>query len=840
MTISKRLSSRTQLFASTAIAISTMASAGVQAQDSGSSGYQMEEVVVTATKRPQTLQSTPIAVSVTGQDTFEKARLLDISDLQSVVPSLRVNTLQTSSNTNFVIRGFGNGANNAGIEPSVGVFIDGVYRSRSAAAIGDLPRLQRVEVLRGPQSTLFGKNASAGVISVVTEAPSYETEARVEVQAGNYGQKLVKGYLSGGLSDTLSASLSGGINQRDGYVTSLNGLEDLNDRDRWNIRGQALWEPTDTMTFRLIADYSDLDELCCAVTNITNGPTAAVITGVLGGTVLDDANPYAYVSPVNSLPINTVEDRGISLQADIDFDNFALTSITAFRSNDSFNDSEADYTGAEILNSAYNDAKIDTFTQEIRLTSTSLGKVDWMVGAFFFDEDIEQVQGLRYGNDTRPYIDALAGGLLPTLEALTAQVPGSFFSADTVTREAFTQDNQAYSLFATVDFHISDQMTLTAGLNYTNDDKTVTGSTVNGDVFSSVDLFTANGGAVPQAFFAQGFTGATGLAPTPANIAAVEAQAPGTTAAIQAGVAANITNGLQPIQFQPQFLAFPNAVQSGESSEDAVTYTARLSYEINNSVNVYGSAATGFKGNSWNLSRDARPFLANQAALEAAGLTQVNQAYGTLFADPEEATVYELGLKARFSRGAINLAIFDQSIDGFQSNIFSGTGFGLANAGKQSTQGFEIDGTWTPVDSLTLTFAGTFLDPVYDSFVNGPGGDLSGQQPAGISEISIATSATYNHDFDGGTYGYIRGDYLYESNVQTNENIPGVNRQVNTTNASMGLAFENGLGLQLFARNLFNDEYFTTAFPGVIQAGTINGYVNPPRIWGAAVTYDFF
>ncbi|MFT7044600.1 MAG: iron complex outermembrane receptor protein, partial [Candidatus Azotimanducaceae bacterium] len=603
MTISKRLSSRAQLFASAAIAIATFASVGVQAQDSGSSGYTMEEVVVTATKRPQTLQSTPIAVSVTGQDTFEKARLLDIADLQSVVPSLRVNTLQTSSNTNFVIRGFGNGANNAGIEPSVGVFIDGVYRSRSAAAIGDLPRLQRVEVLRGPQSTLFGKNASAGVISIVTEAPSYETEARVEVQAGNYGQKLVRGYLSGGLSDTLSASLSGGINQRDGYVTSLNGLEDLNDRDRWNIRGQALWEPTDNMTFRLIADYSDLDELCCAVTNITNGPTAAVIAGVLGGTVLDDANPYAYVSPVNSLPVNTVEDRGISLQADIDFDNFVLTSITAFRSNDSFNDSEADYTGAEILNSAYNDANIDTFTQEIRLTSTSLGKVDWMVGAFFFDEDIEQVQGLGYGNDTRPYINALAGGLLPTLEALTAQVPGSFFSADTTTRESFTQDNQAYSLFATVDFHISDQMTLTAGLNYTNDDKTVTGSTINGDVFSSIDLFTANNGLLPQAFFAQGFTGQTGLAPTPTNIAAVEAQAPGTTAAIQAGVAASITNGLQPIQFQPQFLAFPNAVQSGESSEDAVTYTVRLSYEINDSMNVYGSAATGFKGNSWNLSR---------------------------------------------------------------------------------------------------------------------------------------------------------------------------------------------------------------------------------------------
>jgi len=126
MAIYRRLSSRTKLLAS-AMTLATLSSVGVQAQDSGSSKYTMEEVVVTATKRSQTLQSTPIAVSVTGQETFQKARLLDIADLQSVVPSLRVNTLQTSSNTNFIIRGFGNGANNAGIEPSVGVFIDGVY-----------------------------------------------------------------------------------------------------------------------------------------------------------------------------------------------------------------------------------------------------------------------------------------------------------------------------------------------------------------------------------------------------------------------------------------------------------------------------------------------------------------------------------------------------------------------------------------------------------------------------------------------------------------------------------------------------------------------------------------
>lgn len=821
-------------------ATAALIGAGAQAQQDDDDGFALEEIIVTASKRPQTLQSTPIAVSVTGADTIEKARVLDISDLQSVVPSLRVTTLQTSSNTNFVIRGFGNGANNAGIEPSVGVFIDGVYRSRSAAAIGDLPRLQRVEVLRGPQSTLFGKNASAGVISIVTAAPSYDAEGRVEVQYGNYDQKLVKAYVTGGLSDTFAMSLSGGWNKRDGYTESLDaGVPDLNDRDRFNVRTQALWEPTDSVTFRLIADYSEIDEVCCAVTNIENGPTAAGIQ-FLGGFVLDDANPFSYTSPVTEIPINKIEDGGISLQADIDFDTWSLTSISSYRSNDSLNDSEPDYTSLEILDSANNRANIDTYTQEIRLTSTGDNDLDWMIGGYYFKEDITQVQGLDYGAAARNYVDAIligAPGTLAQLEALTGTPNGSFFSGDTITTETFTQDNEAYSLFGTIDIHINDRTTLTGGLNYTNDKKTVTGSTVNGDTFSAADF--------PQAFFNFGFFSNTGLAPTPENIAFIESVAPGTTAAIQAGADASAAP-LAPLQFQPQFLAFPNSVQDGKSADDKLTWTARLAYEMTDNVNVYFSAATGYKSTSWNLSRDARPFATNQSALEAAGLTQVNQSYGTLFAGPENATVYEIGLKARFDRGAINVALFDQTIEGFQSNTFLGSGFVLGNAGKQSTKGVEVDATWTPVEELTLTFAGTYLDPVYDSFVGSPFGDLSGERPAGIHEFSITTSATYNHQFDNGAYGYIRADYLHESEEPVGDAYTGtvagsplVTREVNTVNASAGIEFENGLGIAVFARNIFNDEYFLTAFPGVIQPGTTNGYANTPRLWGVSVSYNF-
>jgi len=832
---------RAQLLASAAIGGMCMGSAGAIAQDQDADdddGFTLEEILVTASKRPQTLQQTPIAVSVTTAETFEQARMLDISDLQSVVPSLRVWTLQTASNTNFAIRGFGNGANNAGIEPSVGVFIDGVYRSRSAAQIGDLPRLERVEVLRGPQSTLFGKNASAGVISVVSAAPSYDTEGDIQVSYGNYDAKVAKAYFTTGLSDTFAVSLAGGINKRDGYIETTDAaLEDINNRNRWNIRGQALWEPTEDVRLRFIADYSEIDELCCGVTNIINGPTAGAIQALAGANaILDDADPFAYISPINETPVNEISDYGFSLQADVDFDGFALTSISSFRSNDSFNDTEPDYTAAAILDSANNLAEIDTWTQEIRLQSTGDNTLDWMVGGYFFKEDILQVQGLEYGVLARPYISLLATGGLSTaffdgLEPILGIPAGSAFSGDTVTTETFTQDDKAYSLFASFDFHVNDRLTLTGGINYTNDKKTVTGSTVNGDAFSSVNL--------RDAFFNATFFGTTGLAPTPDNIAFIESVAPGTSAAIEAGIAPSVA-GLTPLQFQPQFLAFPNAVQDAKTSDSKVTWTARLAYDMSDNVSVYFSAGTGFKSSSWNLSRDARPFASNQAALEAAGLTQVNQAYGTLFADPENAKVYEIGLKARFSKGAINIAVFDQTIKGFQANTFVGTGFVLGNAGIQSTKGFELEATWVPNENFELRYAGTFLDAVYDEYLGAPSGDLSGESVAGVPDVSMSTSATYYFEPADGVAGFVRGDWQYESEVQVVEGITGVDRKVSTFNASIGFEWEDaGITAQIWGRNLFNDEYYLSAFPGVIQAGTVNGYASAPRMYGFTVGYKF-
>ena len=782
-------------------------------QDDAASNDEFETIMITASKRSTGLQETPIAVSVTSAQDIAQTKVLDIGDLQSLVPTLRVTPLQRSTNTNFSIRGFGNGTNNTGIEPSVGVFIDGVYRSRAAAQIGDLPRLQQVEVLSGPQSTLFGKNASAGVINVRTEAPSFSLEGRTEATIGNYNQRILKGFITNGITDELAFSLSGGINKRDGYTESVVGLGDINNRDRWNVRGQALYQPTEDVTFRFIADYSEIDEACCTVADVINGPTTAAVRA-LGGTVLDDSDPFAFTSALNINPDNSVEDGGFSLQVDVDYETFAFTSITALRNNKANYFVDVDYTSLDILTEEGH-TDIDTFTQEFRLTSTDDGDFSWLVGAFYFDEEVDTGDTLFYGRDIRNYFNALGlGPLLGGAEAVFGLAPNTFFAANTAVNSEFLQDNQAFSLFASFDYDLSEDLTATLGLSYTKDEKDVSIVSTSNETLASID-----------------FVNDLTLFGVPINF-------------IPDFASPVVIPTLQSVQFLPPQLDFPNSVEDGKSSDSKTTWSVRLAYTLNKNVNFFATAATGFKGTSWNLSRDTRPFLTDRETLSGAGLLRANQSYGTRFAGPEETEVFEVGMKTRFKKGAFNVTLFDQTIKGFQSSTFVGTGFVLANAGQQSTKGIEFDSVYRPTDNIDLTFAGIILDPIYDSFVGASGIsgpiDLSGQKPFGIHERSFNAGITYNFEFENGMFGYIRTDYQYESEVQLVSNVPPeLNREVSTFNASAGLTMQNGVSLQLWVRNLNNDEYYLSAFPPPIQAGSFSAYPNQPRLFGASISYEF-
>ena len=249
-------------------------------------------------------------------------------------------------------------------------------------------------------------------------------------------------------------------------------------------------------------------------------------------------------------------------------------------------------------------------------------------------------------------------------------------------------------------------------------------------------------------------------------------------------------------------------------------------------------------------------------ALEAAGLLPNNftpstgRNFGTRFAGPEEIELIEIGLKAKFDWGAFNIALFDQTVDNFQATIFQGTGFVLANAGQQSTQGIELDSTFTPIEGLTLGVAGIWQDPVYDEFLGGPvvtggardqadgvtdgAGDLTGDQPAGINELAFSLSAQYDYQFSDSVAAFIRGDFQFEDEVRVVENVPAeVTRETKTFNGAIGVSFDDSLAIRFWGRNLFDDETFTSAFPGVVQAGSFNAYPNQPRTYGVSVRKSF-
>lgn len=843
------------------------------------------EIVVTATKREQTLQETPVAVSVTSGETIEQAQIRDIADLQSVVPSLRASQLQSAFATTFSVRGFGTDGNNLGLEPSVAVFVDGVYRSRAVSQISDLPNLQRVEVLRGPQSTLFGKNASAGVISLVTKAPSFELEGSAELSYGNYDALVARGYVSGPVSDTLAVSVAAGLNKRDGFVTNGFNGDDLNDRNRWFARAEALYDNGSNLTFRLIGDWDEIDEKCCAVVNLRPSDRTALIQAIGGqlnapGTELND------VVFTDVVPFNRVRNWGVSGQADYEFADLTLTSITAYRDTRIRANQDVDFTSAALATGAnIGQADIETFTQELRLASDFDGMFNFLVGGYYFKEDLQTADQILFGEDFRAYANGLIAGAtggalnLPSVEALLGAAPGTFFAEGQGFFNAFKQDNEAYSIFGQVDLDLTDRLTLTFGANYTKDKKDVVSSSVTTDAFSQIDLNAPQfapsrnlllfRGALAQTVGAAiGLPAGTSASAqqiqqfavgNPAAFAQISAGAQAFATANQNNPALNPFNALRDFQFLRPIVNIPNAIESGRTRDDDVTYLARANYEVTDTLNVYVSYATGFKASSFNLSRDSRPSAADLPGVIGAGLGVPNLVAGSRFALPEESTVYELGIKGSWDLAAANLTFFQQTLENFQSNIFVGDFFTLVNAGEVETFGVEFDGFVRPTDELTLSLALTYLDAKYNSFPLSPVGDLSGRQVAGVHPLSVSFGATWNKELVNGDRIILRGDYQYESPVQVIDgltNFRGPNdgtpdnaaaqaaarefvREVNNVNASITYAFDMGLELSLWGRNLLDDRFITTIFPSVAQGTSISGYPNQPRTYGASARFKF-
>ncbi|MXP28710.1 TonB-dependent receptor [Porphyrobacter algicida] len=844
------------------------------------------EIIVTATKRAQTLQDVPVAVSVTTADTIERAQIRDITDLSSVVPSLKVSQNQSQFATTYSIRGFGTNGNNLGLEPSVAVFVDGVYRSRAISQISDLPDVERVEVLRGPQSTLFGKNASAGVISIITKKPSFTPHGSLEASYGNYNAAVVKGYLTGPITDTIAASISAGYNRRDGYLTNAYNGDDMNNRNRWFARGQLLFEPTPDFSFRVIGDYDKLDEKCCGVVNLRPSAATAAVRAV-GGMVNDYRTPFADIVYSDVVPTSKIENWGVSGQGDYNFGHFKLTSITAYRETRLNADQDVDFTSARLATGAnVGQSTIKTFTQELRLASDFDGPINFLLGGYYFNEKLKTADQIVYGDDFRNYANILVGGPVTSppndlaIQQLEGQISaltgtnyaGQFFASGQGFFDKFTQKDESWSVFGNVDIKLAEPLTLTLGANYTKDAKDVASNSVSTDVFSGLDLTSIGQTAIYAGALSQTLAGFGVDASNQAQVAAFASANPAAFAQIQSGAqayaAANASDpsvnpllALRPLQFLPPLQNFPNAVENGKTRDGDWTWSARLAYKFNRQINAYVSYATGFKASSWNLSRDSRPSLEDYTALVSRGLAVNNLVPGSRFAAPENSEVYELGIKANWGLASANLTFFKQSIKNFQTNTFTGTGFVFANADKESTFGIEFDGMVKPAEPLTLSLAMTYLDPKYDSFPNSPFGDLSGTEVFGIPRLSAVFGAEWNQPIgSNGDHLILRGDFDYSSPTQVEPGLlafittnPDGSRnyapayaaarpfvqEVTNLNASLTYSLGMGLDLTVWGRNLLDDRNITDVFDSVAQSQSISGYINQPRTYGVSARFKF-
>lgn len=745
--------SKTMAFGATALSASLIFTGAAFAQDTAQQPQEedptaaeaavpVDQIIVTAQRREQTLQQTPVSVAVVQDEQLEQSQIRDAADLQTLVPSLRVAEFAASTNTEFSLRGIGTSSFNPGLEPSVGVFVDGVYYPRTGAAINDLLGVERVEVIRGPQSTLFGRNTPAGVVSFITKKPEFEFGGEAEATFGNYGTRIFKAAVNSPLGDTLAGRLDFTVNKNDGFLENVLDGGEINNRDRGRIRGQLLWTPTDRTEVRLIADYGEIDENCCAAPFIYYDPVDAFAFNALGAQLLPP-DPFAGDIAVNGEVQTNLETGGLSAQIDHELDNFVLTSITAYRTYDERQQIDADFSSLDLVRERLINQDYGSFTQEFRVTSTGDDFIDWMGGAFYYNNKLDFSNSTPLGSDARPLFDlASSQQVAPIAQALAALNPayaippgagapsllerilvvnnqanvGAFTplpsgnaALPTVPAEGFLAagqglvledydyDTESYSAFGQLDFNFTDRFTLTLGGRYSHEEKTLVSSVNIDDPISAISFIdiardlrlVSPTTCDPTLFPVVGGDACAFL--VPALLAG-------------AGVPIDPSQPLTEEQAQNpqlnQFLAFtalqnfpPVPARPPQSRTDNnFSYSAILAYDVTPELNVYASYATGFKPGGFNVSYNA----AFTGAFEI---------------EEENAQSIEFGAKGSFLDGRFSYAtaLFYQEIEDFQANNFVGNGFALDNAGSIEVGGLEFEGLFTPIEQLVFTGGFTWL-----------------------------------------------------------------------------------------------------------------------------------
>ena len=419
---------------------------------------------VTATKRAQSLQDVPMAVNAFNADTIETAGINDAGDLAILTPALNINVNTNPFAARMVMRGVGTAQTDPALEPSVGLFIDGIYLGRTGLGMSDLTDIERIEVLQGPQGTLYGKNTNAGAISVITKKPSFEkSEGYIEASVGNYSMNKLTASISGPLTQNLAYRLSGNINQRDGYYDNSAGV-DFNDADDWNIQGKLQWEPTESLSILLSGSRVERDTTCCGADAVQDESVNNEL--VAQGLSPDSNDPYDYNVQSNADNRFAMESDLLSMTIDYDTGWGAIKSITAWNDYSYRVDQDPDRSELDILTLSNDKYSGDSFSQELRFTASPNDNVDYMLGVFYLEQNTK-----RGGDEPFVFIgdDIITIG---SQQDLPFPLPFNFLvqPGDSLTID-MDQDAETIAFFGQGTWHIGDQWHVTGGLRWSDEEK---------------------------------------------------------------------------------------------------------------------------------------------------------------------------------------------------------------------------------------------------------------------------------------------------------------------------------------------------------------------------------
>ncbi|QLC25578.1 TonB-dependent receptor [Parasphingopyxis algicola] len=854
-------------------------------------------IVVIAQGREQRLQDVPIAVSAVNAESLQNSGANDIRQLNQLAPSLLVSSTGSEANGSARIRGIGTVGDNPGLESSVAVFIDGVYRSRTGVGLNELGEIDRVEVLRGPQGTLFGRNASAGLINIVSRAPEFDFGGNAEATYGNFDHIRLAGGITGPIGEAsgLAFRLDGVYVERDGFYDDVTNGGTINDRDRYFIRGQLLWEATPDLTFRLIGDYTSREESCCAAVYATtelapanaglldlSNPIIPVLTAL--GLQIPSQNDI-YERQVSVTPGRTydgeTEDYGVSLQMDWDIGGATLTSITAYREYDASQASDTDYGTVDILFRADDGnqfRRFETFSQELRLQGEAFdGVLDWLIGAYYANEDLTVRENLKFGNqygafapcrivlavnpaliDTtqsgclsaggRAVLTGAAPGTTPAFGPATPLIIGGLDRLATLNGlgddgTEYFQNSENYAVFTHNIISITDELDLTLGLRYTNESKRF-----NATFNNTNTVCPAQRAALTPL-----------LAPLPDGT-------PNPLAGLAGGLIGLACQGNSTSELN-------GLVLNDTRDEDEITGTAILSYRPLDDLLLYGSYSRGYKAGGFNLDRSALNVpLFNPAV---AGSTAALQF------DPEIVDAFEIGAKYTGRNFTISAAAFRQEFSNFQLNTFNGTVFLVQNINSCGTnlngadrdgdattggcatddvepgvisQGIELEATIQPADYVNVTAGVTYVDSSYENNLIGndqgapldpalrllPGDNLSNAPDLVVTGSFAWTPPIGNSGMTGLFYvdtritsGFNTGSDLFPQKEQ--ESFALVNGRIGIRGP------DERWSLEVWAQNLLDTDYSQVAFSSPFQAPSqiFSAFLAEPRTYGVTVRTRF-